>query len=255
MEIYASQFLIFIMLFARCTAMIVVAPIVGHQAIPVQIKVAMGLFLAFVMYPLAAGKADVASAELVSIVLMALKEVGVGLAMGFATGIVFAGVRFAGDLISMDTGLSMAMMFDPEQNVQSSVISEFLYLFLLMIFLLLNGHHFVLEALQLSYAAVPIGGFSFSAAASAQMIHMTGMMFVIGVKLAAPVMVSMFLMNVALSILSRVMPQMNIFAVAFPLKIAAGFAIMMVSAPLLVFTFKKLLGGFEQSVLELVKVL
>ncbi len=253
MEIYASQFLIFFMLFARSTAMVVVAPVVGHQAIPVQVKVAMGGFLAFVMYPLTAGKADAVNAEFVSIVLMALKEIGIGLVMGFAAGVIFAGVRYAGELISLDTGLSMAAMFDPEQNAQTSVITEFLYLFMLMIFLLVNGHHFVLEALQLSYAAVPIGGFTVNAGVSASLINLTGLMFVIGVKLAAPIVVSMFLINVALSVLSRVMPQMNIFAVAFPVKIAAGFGVIMVSAPLLVFVFKKLLAGFEGNILELVK--
>lgn len=253
MEIYVAQFLVFIMLFARVTALIVVAPMFGNQTIPVQLKVALGLFLAFVMYPLAAGTAPVISAELLPLVMMATKEVIVGLVLGFATGLLFAGVRFGGELISMDIGLSMASMFDPESNTQASVISEFMYLAMLMIFLLLNGHHFVLEALQLSYAAVPIGAFSVSGEVTQMLIRLAGHAFVIAVKIAAPIMVAMFLINIALSILARVMPQMNIFALAFPVKIGAGLFAIVTAVPLLVLVFKKLLTEFESNILELVK--
>lgn len=235
--------------------MIVVAPILGHQSIPVQVKVALGLFFAFVMYPMAAGKTPVVNAEFVPFVLMLLKEVSVGLLMGFAAGLLLAGVRFAGELISIDTGLSVASLFDPESNTQASVISEFLYLTMLMVFLLLDGHHFVIEALYLSYTAVPIGGVMFSGAALTEMIKLSAFVFIVAMKLAAPVMVAMFLINVALSILSRVMPQMNIFALAFPLKIGAGLFAIITAGPLLVLVFKKLLTGFETNLLELVKAL
>jgi flagellar biosynthetic protein FliR len=255
MEIYVGQFIVFLMLFARATAMVVVAPVIGHQNVPVQIKAGVGLFLAFVMYPLAAGKANVVSADFIPLVVVALKEIAAGLTIGFAAGLIFAGVRFAGDLISMDTSLSMAAMFDPEQNAQTSVLTEFLYLFLLMIFLLLNGHHFVFEALEMSYVAVPLGAMTFSGDASQVLIKLTGFMFIVAVKLAAPIIVSMFLVNVALSILSRVMPQMNIFAVAFPIKLAVGFAGLMVSAPMIVYAFKTLLAGFQANMLDLIKAM
>lgn len=250
-----GQFLVFLMLFARVTSMIVVAPVLGHLGVPVQVKVALGVFLAFVMFPIARESAPLLSAELVPLVLMILKEVAVGLVIGFAAGLIFAGVRFAGELISMDMGIAMAQMFDPETSRQSSVISEALYIMMLLLFLLLNGHHFVLEALYLSFAAVPLGGIAFSVPASAIMIKMTGLTFVIAVKLAAPVIVSMFLMNLALSILARVMPQMNIFAVAFPLKIGVGLFALMAAVPLLVFVFKKMLIEFQANLMQLVKVL
>ncbi len=255
MELYVGQFLVFMMLFVRITAVIVVAPVLGHQSVPVQIKVALGIFLAFVMYPIAAGKAPVINADLISLGVMVLREVAVGLTIGFATSLVFVGVRFAGELISVDSGLSIASLFDPEMNSQSSVISEFLYLIMLMVFLLVNGHHFVLEALYLSYAAVPIGDFAFNGTAAQLLIKLSGFTFIVAMKLAAPVMVAMFLVNVALSILSRVMPQMNIFTLAFPIHIGAGFFAMMVASPLLVLVFKNLLAGFEESVFELVKAL
>jgi flagellar biosynthetic protein FliR len=255
MEIYVSQFLVFLMLFARITSLLVAAPAFGHQAIPVQLKVALGLFLSLVMYPVASVQAPLIDPAFLPLVLMILQEVAAGLVIGFATGLLFAGVRFAGELISLDTGLSMAAMFDPESNKQASVISEFMYLVMLMVFLLLNGHHFILEALSLSYTAIPIGGLSFNAVASTALIRLVGTLFICAIKLAAPIMVAVFVMSVALAILSRVMPQMNIFMVAFPLKIGVGFFAIMSAAPLMVFVFKKLLAEFQANVLELVKVL
>jgi flagellar biosynthetic protein FliR len=255
MEVFVDQFLVFLMLFVRVTAMLVVAPMLGHMAIPVQVKVAIGMFIAFVMYPLASGQAAALNAELIPLVIAVLKEAVVGLLIGFATGVLFAGVRFAGELIAIDSGLSLAALFDPESNAHASVISESLYLLMLMVFILLNGHHFLLEALQLSYVSVPMGSFALSGPAAEQIITIAGMMFVIAVKLAAPIMVTMFLINVALSILSRVMPQMNLFAVVFPLKVGAGLLALMAALPLLVMVFKKLLTVFQENILELVKVL
>ncbi len=255
MEVFVDQFLVFLMLFVRVTAMLVVAPMLGHMAIPVQVKVAIGMFIAFVLYPLASGEAAMLSAELIPLTLNVLKEAAVGVLIGFAAGVLFAGVRYAGELIAIDSGLSLAAMFDPESNAHASVISESLYWLMLMVFVVLNGHHFLLEALQLSYVSVPMGNFTLHGEAAKQLITMAGMMFVIAVKLAAPVMVTMFLINVALSILSRVMPQMNLFAVVFPLKVGAGLLALMAALPLLVFVFKKLLAAFQENMLELVKVL
>lgn len=255
MEVFVDQFLVFLMLFIRVTAMLVVAPMLGHMAIPVQVKVAIGMFVAFVMYPLASGQAAALTTELIPLTLNVLKEAVVGLLIGFAAGLLFAGVRYAGELIAVDSGLSLAAMFDPESNAHASVMSESLYLLMLMVFVLLNGHHFVLEALQLSYASVPMGSFALNGDVAEQIITMVGMMFVIAVKLAAPVMVTMFLINVALSILSRVMPQMNLFAVVFPLKVGAGLLVFVAALPLVVFVFKKLLAAFQENLLELVKVL
>lgn len=255
MELYVNEFLIFVMVFVRVTALIVVAPMIGHMAVPVQVKVAIGMFAAFVMYPLASHQAAALHAELMPLVLAVLKEAAVGLLIGFVAGLLFAGVRFAGELIAIDAGLSLAALFDPESNAHASIISESLYLLMLMVFVMVDGHHFLLEALQLSYLRVPMGSFALNGELADHLLNMGGMVFVVAVKLAAPVMVAMFLINVALSILARVLPQMNLFAVVFPLKVGVGLLVLTTALPLLVFVFKKLLAGFEESLFEMVKVL
>jgi flagellar biosynthetic protein FliR len=152
-------------------------------------------------------------------------------------------------------GYSIASVYDPETNATVPVVGEVLYTFMALLFLLLNGHHFVLQALQLSYKAVPIGGLSITAIAAEKFVGITGLLLVVAVKFAAPVIVAMFLTNTALGILTRVIPQMNIFGVVFPLKIGVGVIVLMTSVPIMIYVFKKLLLLFETNVLDLVKAL
>jgi len=254
-EIYVSQFLLFMLILARVTSLLVVAPVFGHQTVPLQLKVGLGAFLSFVLFPIVASQAPQADVHLAALVIMVLREVIVGLIIGFSISLIFGGVRLAGELIGFDMGLSIASVYDPENGQNMPMVSEFLYLVTMLVFLVLNGHHFVIESLQLSYTAVPLGEFSIGGPLAEKMVSLGGYLFVIGVKFAAPVIVAGFLMNVVLSILARVMPQMNIFALSFPLKIGVGAVVLMTTAPLVVYAFKHLLAGFESNIIELIKVM
>lgn len=251
MEVYISQFMLFMLLFARIITVIALAPVLGHQGIPAYFKIAIGLFFSFVMFPIVSSFNVNIDMKLVAFIMLVMREVMVGLLLGFSAGIIFAGVRYAGELISFDMGLNIANVFDPESGGQTPVVGELLYLFTTMIFLSIDGHHFVIQALQLSYEAAPIGTWTLNGVFAGKLVALVGFVFIVGIKFAAPVIISLFLTNVALAILSRIMPQMNIFTVSFPLKIGVGLFVLMSSAPLLVYVFKKLLGQFENDVLEL----
>jgi flagellar biosynthetic protein FliR len=253
-ETYALQLVLFLLLFLRCTSLIVTAPVVGHLAVPTQVKVGLGAFLALVQYPLLAARAPELDLRLLPLVLLAVQEVLVGVLLGWAAGLVFSGVRAAGELIGFELGFSIATVFDPEQG-QQNIVGGFLYLMMSLVFFSVNGHHFLLQAMMVSYDAVPISGLSISGPAAHIAIKMTGMVFVVALKFAAPVIVASFLVNLAMAILSRVAPQINVFVVSFPVKTAVGFVVLMTSAPLLVMVFKKLLGGFEEQMLEFMKAL
>jgi len=255
MEYTIRQLVVFLLVFGRIGSLVVTAPVFGHQSVPVQVKVALGLFLSFVYFPLAAAGAPEIDVRLVALVFLAVKEIAVGVLLGFAAGLIFTGVGIAGELIGFDLGFSMSTAFDPETGVNNPVVGQFLQLVLMLVFLLLNGHHFVLQALKLSYEAVPIGALSVRAAVADRLVALTGMIFAVGLKLAAPVIVSSFLVTVALAVLTRVAPQFNVFMVNFPLKIGVGLIVLLTSAPMMVYVFKKLLAGFENNVLELVRVL
>jgi flagellar biosynthesis protein FliR len=254
MEVYAIQLVLFVMIFVRCMSLISLAPVLGHVSVPTQVKIGLGMFMAIVLYPLMAARHPDIDLRLLPMAILAVQESFTGLLIGFAMGLVFAGVRAGGEIIGFDLGLSIATAFDPETG-SNNIIGAFLYLTMLLVFILIDGHHFVLQAIVLSYDVIPLGGFSVSGPVAEQLLRMTGLMFVVGLKCAAPIIVASFLMNVALAILSRVAPQVNVFIVSFPVKIGVGVVVLMTAAPLLVYAFKNLLTGFEEDIVELMRVM
>lgn len=254
MEVYVLQFVLFMLLFLRATSVIVLAPVMGHTAVPVQTKVGLGVFMALLLYPVMTARGIHVDLALGALAVMALQEVVTGLAIGFASGLIFAGVQAAGELVGFDLGLSLATAFDPDTG-PNNVIGTFLYLVMVLVFLLLNGPQFILQALVLSYDAVPLGGLVVTAGSVDQLLAMSGLIFVIGMKCAAPVVVASFLMNLALAVLARVAPQVNVFIISFPIKIAVGVAVLMAAAPILVYAFRELLLHFEEELVLLVRTL
>jgi flagellar biosynthetic protein FliR len=254
-DLGASQLVLYLLIFIRVMSIIAVAPVLGHQAIPVQIKVALGLFAALVLEPVLQATHPAVPLQLGPLVIAAAAEAAVGLLLGFVMGFILLGVDVAGDMISFDLGLTMATVLDPETGVQNPVLTEFLRLVMTLVLLMLNGHHFILQALRLSFDTVALGGFTVTGAAADTLVAMSGKVLLIGIKLAAPVIVASFLMNVALGVLTRVAPQINVFILSFQLKIGVGLLVLLTTAPMMVYVFKNLLAGFEENMLALVKAL
>jgi flagellar biosynthetic protein FliR len=228
------------------------APVFSYSFIPAQIKISIAIFFSLALFPLLRDQLPKMNLDFLSFVIAVLLEIGVGLMIGFTTTLIFFGMQLAGELIGFDIGLNIASSFNPE--IGSSAISgQLLYYLALLIFLILNGHHFIIDSIKISYSTVPISGFVLNDVFYKKLIEISSFMFVVAVKIAAPIIIAMFLTNVALGILSRVVPQMNIFMVGFPIKIGFGLAILMITIPFIVFVFKKLLMNFEFNVVELIK--
>jgi flagellar biosynthetic protein FliR len=255
MEIYVAQFLVGLMMFIRVTAVLVTAPLLSHESVPVQLKAGLGVFITYLLFPVVAHQTPALDVKLIALVLIGMKESLVGIVIGFSLSLLFAGMRYAGELMSTSIGLSITTILDPESGQSTPVIGEFIYLTTLLLFLILNGHHFVLEALQLTFRVIPIGGVTLSESLMNILIRLSGLMFVVAIKIAAPVLVAGFLINVGLSILARVMPQANIFMLSFPISISVGLLVILSSAPFLVLVFKKLLAEYEMNILELVRAM
>lgn len=254
MEVYVLQFVLYLMLFLRCTSVIVLAPVLGHSAVPVQIKVGLGALLALALFPIMAAQGIHIDVEFGVLTVLAIQEVVTGLAIGLASGLIFAGAQAAGELIGFDLGLSLATAFDPETG-PNNIIGSFLYLAMVLVFLLLNGPQFIIQAIVLSYETVPIGGGAISGATMDKMLQMVGLVFIVGMKCAAPIVVASFLLNLALAVLARVAPQVNVFIISFPIKIGVGVLVLMAAAPILVYAFKRLLLSFEEELVLFVRTL
>ena len=158
-EILVIDFLTGLMIFIRVSAMFVVAPIYNSNNIPVLVRLALALIVSYIIF-FNVGKYPFTEDDvLLKLFLFGAKEVFTGVIMGITLNLVFQAISFAGLLIGRDMGLSMSQMFDPASNTDGNIISTVLTLAAIVIFVLINGHHFVIQSLSYSFNIIPIGGF------------------------------------------------------------------------------------------------
>ncbi len=250
-----GQILIFFIIFARIISFIGVSVFFSHPAIPTPTKIGIGVFLSLLMFPLLSQTVSITQYDLLPLTILVIKEVLVGLIIGFSTTFLFSGIQFAGDLIGIDMGFALATAFDPEHGANVPVLGSMKYTIVFLVFLIIDGHHFLIQALHYSYSAIPVGGLLITDQAFRKIVYLIVQLYIVAMKISAPVLIALFLTNIALGILSRAVPHMNVFLLSFPLKIGVGFYVLIASMPFFVYVFQKLLVGFESDLVDLIKAL
>lgn len=244
-----------LLLMFRTGALVMTVPVFGHISIPRILRVWFIILLAVLIFPSSVVSDITPPSTMLHLALVILSELAVGFLMGFAVIILFSAVQFAGHIIGLQMGLAVANVIDPMSAGQISVISEFYYILSLLIFLLINGHHIVIEALVRSFELVPLGGAVFGANIETYFIDLSFMVFVVGIKLAAPVVVTLFIINAILGIVARTVPQMNVFIVGFPLAIGVGLAFIGFSFPFFYMLLNKVFMGLEGNLISIIRML
>ncbi len=209
------------LVFIRISAFTFSAPVFSHPSVPVQWRVFLSLFLAYTFtltLPLAYPPI---LAHPFGLVLAAVLEVLTGVLLGFSVQFIFWGVQFAGEVIGFQVGLTLAQVYDPVLGSRSNPIGRFLAVSLTLLFLLLDGHHQVIEGLAASFRLVPLAG-SHLAASGPLLLQWIGELFVTALRLAAPFMLTILIVDSALAVFVRMVPQADLFAIALPLKIVLG---------------------------------
>ncbi|MBP0636782.1 flagellar biosynthetic protein FliR [Cupriavidus sp. amp6] len=216
--------------FFRILALIGTAPLFGESTIPRRAKIALSAMIAMVVSPTIA---QLPAAPVYSFdgLLIILNEVGIGLATGFVMRLVFATVQQAGEIIGLQMGLSFASFFDRAAGGQTMVLSRFLNIIAVLLFLALDGHLMMLGALVDSFNGLPIGGTPLSAGGAMAVARAGGMVFASGLLLALPMIAALLTLNLAMGILNRASPQLSIFAVGFPVTLSGGFLVLMLVMP------------------------
>ncbi len=236
----------------RAAGLFITAPIIGNKQVPPMIKVGIAIMLAVLMVPVAS-KTTLPQIDTTWMLAgMALKEMMVGFIIGLFFAILFIGIRMAGNIIGFQIGLMLASVLDPETNSQVSIVSEVWYMLGIMIFILIDGHHAIISAFADSYRLAPIGALSFSGELVDSIIRYTAYSFSIAIKIAAPVMISLFMTTVVLGVVARTVPQMNIFIVGIPIKIGVGFLVMASALPIFKYLVVRFIGYLDTEVLNVV---
>jgi flagellar biosynthesis protein FliR len=254
-EILVSNFIIVLLIFLRIISAFIAAPVFGHNSVPVLIKVVLSFIIAYIIFLVNKQPLPDVQITLWWLAVNAFAEIISGLIIGFSLNFVFYGISFAGSLIGFDMGLSIAQVFNPIEETDRNIIGEILYLSSILIFILLNGHHFLVRALDYSFTVIPLGKNIISSGLNDLIIKYSAGVFIIAVKIAAPVIITFLLIHIGEGIVSKVIPQMQIFFVAQPLKIGLGFFLIIVTCPLLFYIIKNLLKAFEDNLYDLIKVM
>jgi flagellar biosynthetic protein FliR len=239
----------------RVSGFFIVAPFWSHRAVPKTVKVPIVLVLAFAVGPIIAGFGPVKPDSLWTLGGWAIAELATGAIIGFAFAALFYAIRMAGDIVGLQMGFAIVNVIDPNATGQVSLIGEFKYVLALLILMIVDGHHLMIAALVDTYRLIPIGGVSFGDLAFERLLRLTATAFVTAVKIGAPIMITLLLTDVALGIVARTVPQMNIFIVGFPLKIGIGFLILAASLPLLSQLFTRALSEIQTSTQQIISAL
>lgn len=216
----------------RILALIAAAPLFGNTSVPGRVKVALGVMLALIMAPAIPAAPAVDPISWAGLLIL-IQEMLIGLAMGFAMRIVFAAIEMAGEVASLTMGLGFASFFDPLTQGRSSAVSQFLALVATMAFLAVNAHLVLLEALAESFFTLPISASPISVGAPYEMVRWGARIFSAGLQLSLPIVAALLITNIALGILTRAAPQLNIFGIGFPISLGVGLLVISIVLPYL----------------------
>jgi flagellar biosynthetic protein FliR len=233
-QIAATQLVGYVLVFCRVGGLFVLAPIFSGRMIPAQAKLVVAGAISFALMPLVTHGAGMHGKPVptdLTLVPLIMKEILVGLAIALSLGAVAAGVAAASSLLDTTIGFSFAALVDPLTQTQSAVVGQLYSLFSVLVFLMIGGDHLMIEGIAASYRLVPLGQIPSFAQFGALAQHDLGQIFVIGLEVAAPVLISLGLVDVALALVARAVPQMNVFIVGLPAKILVGFGAIAASLP------------------------
>lgn len=240
----------FFLPFFRVLGLVLAEPVLGHRSIPRTVKVGATILLALVIAPLLPPPAPVPLYSVDSF-FIAMQQLVVGLAMGFVVRLALTAAEVAGQMMGLQMGLGFAVFFDPQTAAQTAVMGQFMGLFTMLLFLGLNGHYMVVSALVESFRVLPVSPQPLAADAFLALALAGAQIFKYGLLISLPVVATLLIANVSFGILSRAAPQLNLFAVGFPVTLAVGFMALYLLVPLLGPTLTHLLEASVETMLRI----
>jgi flagellar biosynthetic protein FliR len=214
-----SPVLVFAIALVRPSLLVVGTPLFGGTFTPPMVRVGLVLVLGVFMAPHIGVPTSLEAGMLITVML---REVLIGFALALSVRLLIAGAELGGYLSGFQMGLSYAALIDPQSGVRNNVLAALYGSIALMVLLLTNGHHDLLRALAVSYEALPIGGGSVAANLPELVARMFGLMFTLGVRLAAPIVITLLLVEVSLGVMARVAPTLNLMVTAAPVRLLVG---------------------------------
>ena len=236
--------------FLRVLGLIIAEPVLGNTNVPAPAKVGLAIFIALVLAPVIPPVPAVDPASAAGM-LIAAQQLMIGLALGFILRIALTAAETAGQLIGLQMGLGFAVFFDPESSAQTAVVGQFLGMFAILVFLSMDGHALVITALAHSFTTLPISADPVAPNGLRLLLEWGGEIFRTGLLISLPVVAALLIANTAVGVMTRAAPQLNIFAVGFPLTLTVGFFGLWLAVPYIGPALERL---FDQAVLTALRM-
>ncbi|MEN3186364.1 MAG: flagellar biosynthetic protein FliR [Atribacterota bacterium] len=231
-ELLYFSFYPFLLVWIRILGLFLTAPVFNSRVIPVLAKLGFSFLLGIIIFP-TLNAPQVVVQGTGTYVLSLMAELLLGIALGFVTNLIFSAIQIAGEIIDFQMGFSYVNVVDPLSNLGSSVMGQFYLMVALLYYLGIGGHYLALQGIAYSFQTIPLGRFTLEAEMFPSFLALLKEVMIIALQLGAPVIGALFLANFTLAIISRAIPQMNVFIVGLPLNIGVGFLMSLMTLPYL----------------------
>jgi flagellar biosynthetic protein FliR len=226
-----AQFEAVVLIFARIATMLMVFPVISSPQVPRQLRFGLAALLTLILYR--AIPQPELQVNFFTLIAGVAAQIFIGLTIGFVTQLVFMGVSFAGELIDLQIGFAIANVINPQTQQNITIIGELELALATLIFIATDSHYFLIQGIAGSFTLVHLPFVTLDPSVAGNLILFFTQAFFIVFRIAAPVVVALFMTNVGLAFMARVAPQMNVFVVGLPIQIAVGLTMMIISLPLL----------------------
>jgi flagellar biosynthetic protein FliR len=243
------------LIFLRIMALLMYLPLFENRQVPLGFKAGLAVALSFLLFPQLSPEFTTQAHTPLAFGIGVAGELLIGITLGLAVRLFFAGIQLAGQLAGFQMSLTVANVLDPVSNSQISIIPEINNLLTMLVFLAINAHHMLILALMESFERLPPLAMSLNRSLGQHMLQLAGGIFVAAFQVGAPLIVTMLIASVALGLMARTVPQMNVFLVAMPAKILVGFVVMALSVPYLVAYLKQAFGHLHQQLFLLLRLM
>jgi flagellar biosynthetic protein FliR len=250
-----ANLLIFALILIRVSSFLFTWPVFSVFSVPRPAKILLAVVLTICLFPVIPHSELSTEILSLNIIWFVMKELFVGLCLGFFTRLLFFAVSVAGQMISTSMGLSSGQMFNPALGNQSTATEQFFTTLATLIFLGINGHHYFLTGLAQSFDVIQISSSGASFAFFKNIGDVLQMVCVAGIKISAPVMIAVFFLNIALGIIGRVVPQINVLVTSLPINIMSGFLIIFMMIPLYLTEVDSMLNQMTEVMFKVMKSL
>jgi len=229
----------------RIGAMMMVAPIFSVRQIPVRFRALVAVLVTLIVQPILP-PAPLVPAFSISSLLIAAQQIAIGVSLGFLLQMAFNALIFGGQVMAYSMGLGFANMLDPTNGVQVPVVAQFWLILAMLAFLMMNGHLLLIAAIVDTFSVLPIASDGLSRAGIWELLSWASRMFAAGLLMAMPVITALLLINIGMGVVSRAAPQLNIFAIGFPITLMMGFILIWTTLPQVMANF----GGLVNETFE-----